>query len=233
MYRKNHNKNKHFLFKHFKNALCTILIFCSFAAISQPVLVASSIIDNNGEWTIGVGAFQFFTGLTSGITPTAGTDVMHFNNNAANNSGTNTVTFAGIPLTAGDYTVTIDVGNFNNLPLSTFDPLTDLGMTAGGTLLVPTSSITPAPALGEILTWTYAYTITAATPGFGQDIGFTITVPNTGANQNVVFDNLNINLLAPALAPVTVPTLSEWVLILLSIMLGLLAYVKIKSQRQI
>ncbi len=67
---------------------------------------------------------------------------MHFNN-AGGGNGTNFITFAGTPLAVGDYTVTIDVGNFNNAPFPTFDRVLDIGMTAGGTLLTPTSSNTP------------------------------------------------------------------------------------------
>ena len=149
-------------------------------------------MDDNGDWTLaGDPALLFILGPQPqfGFVPTAGSDVMHFNN-AGGGNGTNFITFAGTPLAVGDYTVTIDVGNFNNAPFPTFDRVLDIGMTAGGTLLTPTSSNTPTPALGQILEWSYFYSITQSDPLLGQNIGFTITVPFTGEDKNVAFDNL-------------------------------------------
>jgi len=174
-----------------------IMMFLITPVFARAAIIASNIMDNNGDWTLAKPPAELFfiSGPSAGIVPTAGTDVMHFNSiNSAD--GTNFITFAGTPFAVGDYTVTIDVGNFSNLPFPTFDPVLDIGMTAGGNLLTPTSSNTPTPALGQTLQWTYSYSITPTDPLLGQNIGFTITVPFTGVNGNVAFDNLNIDFSA-------------------------------------
>lgn len=164
------------------------------SASAAYTIVASDIVDDNGSWTIGILDQPFITGSGGGISPTAGTDVMHFNNFSAGSTGTNSIEFSGVLLAVGDYLVTIDAGNFNNQPMITLD---DIGMTAGGTLLAPTSSSVPTPGLGQIEEWIFLYSIGAGDPLLGQDIGFSITAPFTGDFFNGSFDNLSIQYQVP------------------------------------
>ena len=122
---------------------------------------------------------------------------MHFNNlvNGGAN-GTNFIVFTSV-LTAGVYTVTIDVGDYNNHPFADIGPI---GMTVGGSqpgspgsLLTPSSTATPTPTSGGIETWTFTYLILAGDPNLGANIGFSINVPFNGTDKNVSFDNLIVS----------------------------------------
>ncbi|WP_372370977.1 PEP-CTERM sorting domain-containing protein [Candidatus Uabimicrobium sp. HlEnr_7] len=182
-----------------KNIFLFAIIF-AFSLVANAEIIASSVIDDNGEWDLGVSDIQFL-GAVAGLVPTAGNELMHFNNLSPEFNGTNTITFAGTPLEVGNYVVTIDVGDFNNRPLASFDPATDLGLTAGGNLLAFDSSDTPLPASGTFEEFTYNYTITSDNLFLGQDIGFSITIPNNGTDANVAFDNLNIDFVAAVPEP--------------------------------
>jgi len=173
-----------------------IMLFLITPVFARAGIIASNIMDNNGDWTLEAplgGEFLLGPRPEFGFVPTAGTDVMHYATSSVAASGTNFITFAGIPLAVGDYTVTIDVGDFNNAAFCIFDRVSGLGMTAGGNLLTPTTTITPTPAPGQILQWSYSYSIAPTDPLLGQNIGFTITVPFTGIIANAAFDNLNID----------------------------------------
>lgn len=194
--------------------------------VAHSAQIASSDIENDGTWTIGTTALSFEDTAQIGmfgLAPTAGNEVMHFNNGIAGANGTNTITFTGTPLAAGQYTVLIDVGNYNNQPLATFNHETNVGMTAGGTFITPTATATPDPAFGTTETWTYSYTIAPGDPLIGQDIGFTITVPAAAQARNVAFDNLRINFVTAQNGTQGVPTLSVWGIFFLTLMLGLWA----------
>lgn len=200
-----------------------IVIFNS--QLANSAVVASSTMENDSSWTLQTNVNSFYppTVAVHGFSPSAGSVVMHFNSGFSGQNGTNTITFSGTPLTAGEYTVTIDVGNFRNAPLPSFNATTDIGMTAGGTLIPPTSSTTPTPSRGQLVTWTYIYTITPSNASLGSDIGFSITVPSGTSNvsRNVGFDNLSIDFVAAAAAgSQAIPTLSFWGLGLLTLMLG-------------
>ena len=159
-----------------KKVAVLIMLFLITPVLARAEIIASSIMDDNGKWTLAgplggefLDLVNDFSPLQFGFAPTAGTDVMHFATSSVAASGTNFITFAGTPLAAGFYTVTIDVGDFNNAAFCIFDRVSGLGMTAGGSLLTPTSTITPTPALGQILQWSYFYSIAPTDPllGFG------------------------------------------------------------------
>jgi hypothetical protein len=167
-------------------------------------------MDDNGDWTLGTTAFHFETGTVFGISPTAGTQTMAFSNAFPETSGTNFIVFSEL-LAQGLHTVSLDVGNYNNIP--TFATLGDIGLTVGGsqpttagTLLTVTSSSEPTPASGAIETWTHSYDITASNPNIGSPIGFAITVPFTGVDRNVSFDNLRIDFVPAAATVIPEPS---------------------------
>ncbi len=185
--------------------------FCiSLSSTAQAVSVASSIMDDNGEWTLETTQLEFIP-AGEGITPTAGVETMHFNNSFAGQfAGTNFVVFP-TALEVGIYTATIDVSNYNNTGLATIG---DVGMTVGGTqpgtvgtLLAPDASSTPLPALGATEQWLFTYDILPGNPNLGSSIGFAITVPfiSGSVTANVGFDNLNIDLEQQIVSPGGVP----------------------------
>ena len=163
-----------------------LLLGFTLSVQAVPINVASDIMYDNGNWSP---ASDFLSGTVAGIAPTAGTDTMHFSSNDASTLGPNFITFAGTLLAAGDYTATIDAGNYNNFPFATIG---NIGMTAGGTLLTSTSTNTPIPGSGLIEEWTFSYTIELSNSFLGQNIGFSITVPFNVTPSNSSFDNLNI-----------------------------------------
>ena len=172
--------------------LCLVVLGL-FSAQSFAAIIESSNIENDGTWTVEPTFIPFLPSGTSGIVATAGSEYFHFNSSLTSTTGTNTIGFASL-LGVGTYQATIDVGNFNNR----FFPLSiTVGMTAGGTLLTPSLSSTPAPALGAINTWVLDYTIGAGNALLGQNIGFEIT----GQDRNVSFDNLNIHSPSPIPEP--------------------------------
>lgn len=61
---------------------------------------------------------SFLTGTVAGITPTAGSDMLHIQNLGGREA---TKSFSGLTLAVGIYTVTFDIGNFNNEPFATFN----------------------------------------------------------------------------------------------------------------
>ncbi len=191
-------------------------LYC--ATTSFAALIESSDIENDGTWTIGTTDLQFI-GPCCGIAPTVGAVGFHFNSGSTPaHTGTNSIVFAST-LQAGDYNVTIDVGNFNNAP---FSDIGHLGMTAGGNLLTTTTSNTPTPGSGVIEEWSFDYTIAASNSSIGQSIGFEIFVPFTGTgSKNVLFDNLQVNFEAS-----TVPEPQTYLLFLFCI-LGLLSQKRI------
>jgi len=214
--------------KRFQCAFKTIffLIFFFNVQIAYTAVIATSDIEDNGEWTIGTTINRFVDPTPFGFSPTAGITAMHFNNGLLASTGTNTITFTGNSLSAGEYTVTIDVGNYNNQPFATIG---EIGMTAGGNLLTATSIIASTPASGDIVTWTYTYIITPSDTLLGQDLGFSITVPfdSTLGDPNVAFDNLIVDFVPPVLPPASnpqgIPALSTWGLGLMIILLGFFA----------
>ena len=177
------------------------------SGVNQPIVLApnenvTDAIEDDGEWTLGTTDIQYVdaAGGIYGITPTAGTEMFHFNNNGQPYAGTNFIVFETLPLAVGTYTASVDVGDFNNNPFATIGPvgLTVAGTQPGtvGTLLTPTSSSTPTPASGTWETWTYSYEILPGDPNLGSNVGFSINVPFTGTTANVAFDNLVLT--APA-----------------------------------
>ena len=183
-----------------------IVFLLSWSNAVQAVSVASSIMDDNGEWTLGTTSTSFLTGTVTGITPTAGTDTMHFlSDDTGPFSGTNFIVFTH-QLAVGTYTTTIDVGNYDNFG---FPPISFIGMTVGGaqpvtvgTGLSASAGSFPVPPSGTIREWSITYDILPGNPQLGSAIGFAITVPTTNIARNVAFDNLNIDFVA---APSSVP----------------------------
>jgi hypothetical protein len=186
-----------------KNPAITMLVLLgilatAFTQQANATLITSSIMDDNGEWTVQNSQGLSFLTAVAGIAPTAGTETMHFNNllpGGAN--GTNTLVFSpAVLLGVGTYVASIDVGNYNNAPFADIGPI---GMTASSLLLTPTSLYNPTPASGAIETWLFTYVITAGDPNLNAPLGFSINVPYNGQNKNASFDNLIISQVpAPA-----------------------------------
>ena len=91
------------------------------------------------------------------------------------------------------------MGSFVNRPLATVGAV---GMTADGQLLTADVSSTPAPAQGEFRTWTFTYTNRLSSSA--KTLGFQISVPYTGEQRNVAFDNLRIQFIPAATQAATI-----------------------------
>lgn len=176
----------------------TVAVFLAlFTTQSFAAVIESSDIENDGTWTTGSNSLPYL-GAIAGITPTAGSVTFHMNNDSIGPNGIHSVTFLSL-LEIGSYKATIDVGNYNNAPFLTIG---NIGMTAGGNLLTPVSSLTTTPALGSILTWTFDYSIMAGNPFLGQNIGFEISAPQSATSGNASFDNLQIDFQVASAIPV-------------------------------
>lgn len=165
---------------------------------ANAAIIATSIMDDNGEWSTGNAVNQFLPSGTVGLIATAGTEIMHFNSVDSIYSLQSGISFSGVLIAAGTYTVEIDVGNFANLPLPEIDLI---GMTASGTLLSPSATVNTAPALGVWETWMFEYIVPNGSGSIDATLGFTIDVATNGVNANIGFDYLRIDF-----QPVPVPS---------------------------
>ena len=164
-------------------------------ALASPMIAAliiSDPIEDDGTWTLDTTVFQYHP-AAYGLTPRAGTVMMHMNNNCTCYSGTNSIIYTNTVI-SGSYIVSLDVGHWNNADLSTVGPI---GLTVGGKLLTAGSSSTPRPALGQFETWRFAYSFTPGNTNIGNRVGFQISVPYTGLSRNIAFDNLRIDYYLP------------------------------------
>ena len=166
--------------------------FLGIFAVTHQLIAADLItdaIEADGTWTLGQAELAYLA-AGSGLTPTAGQVMMHFNAGGdAAAYGTSFVNYTN-RFAAGTYIARIDVGSFANRPLAAVG---SVGITAEGQLLTPDSSSTPTPAPGEFKTWVFVYTNILM--GSDQRVGFRISVPNTGEQRNIAFDNLRIEFI--------------------------------------
>jgi hypothetical protein len=176
----------------FPFAVFPLIIALMAAGDLEAVVIVTDPVEDDGSWTV-TGNSLHFLGVTAGISPTAGSVLMHLQN-VGGREGTKS--FTGNIVAAGSYTVTIDIGNFNNSPFADFN-LALTGLTANGTVLTPTTSDSTVPPDGGILTWTRTYDIGPADPSIGDTLGFRISLPNSGVNQNASFDNLTVSYVVP------------------------------------
>jgi hypothetical protein len=166
-----------------------LLRFLGLYAVTHQLIGADLVtdaIETDGTWKLGQAELAYLP-AGSGLTPTAGQMMMHFNAGGdAASYGTSFVTYTN-RFAAGIYIARIDVGSFVNRPLAAVGPV---GLTAAGQLLTPDSSSMPTPAQGEFRTWVFAYTNSLVCSD--AMIGFQISVPYTGEQRNIAFDNLRI-----------------------------------------
>lgn len=147
-------------------------------------------IEPDGEWVVENLQYLSFLPSTSGVAPTAGAYVMHFNNllpGGAN--GTNSLELGDLTLEPGRYVITLDVGNFNNYP---FVEGAAVALMAGGEPLFPTSIDFPEPDYSVLESWELTYEIDPYNSFIGQPLSVSINVPQTGRNANGSFDNLRV-----------------------------------------
>ncbi|MGB3512325.1 MAG: DUF642 domain-containing protein [Microcoleaceae cyanobacterium] len=150
----------------------------------------SDPIESGGGW---IGAARFYSGY--GCSTTAGNKTMGMNNLGISGKEFITLNQELIP---GEYTATIDVCDYTNYP---YTPVGKVGMTAGGILLTPISSVRPTPKPGETISWSFKYSVAESDPNLGSKIGFEINVPRGGTPVgNVAFDNLEIKTDIPPVA---------------------------------
>ncbi|MDY6784121.1 MAG: DUF642 domain-containing protein [Cyanobacteriota bacterium] len=163
----------------------TCLIINPLAALANapsPDIYASDPLEARGAWK---GKGRFYAGY--GCPATAGKKTLGMNNVGI--SGKEFITFER-ELIPGEYTATIDVCDYTNYP---YTRVGQVGMTAGGVLLTPTSSTRPTPSSGQTVSWSFKYSVPADAPNLGSPIGFEINVPRGGKPVgNVAFDNLQI-----------------------------------------
>ncbi len=164
-------------------------------------LIATNVMDNNGEWSIGNSVNQFLSpgGGSPGLTPTAGAHIMHFNSQSPLYSSPSHIEFNNLIVSAGTYTVQLDVGSFTNAQLANIDII---GLTTGGTFIDPRGN-GPRPSPGSWQTWTMVSHVPNGSNLIGGSLGFTIDVASNGVNANIGFDNLRIDF--QAASPVPVP----------------------------
>ena len=162
--------------------------------VAQAAIVVSDAVESNGGWTITGNAIHFLTGCC-GTSPTAGLQYLHIQNIGGRDARKD---FSGNLLQAGTYTVTFDIGNFNNANFAIID---EIGLTAGGSWLTATSASNPTPPDPGVATWTEQYTIASSDSLIGQTIGFRLVAPSDGVNRNASFDNLKIDFVGATSVP--------------------------------
>ena len=158
-------------------------------ANEKGVLAFQNSIESTSGWS---GSGGSFLTATAGLTPTAGTQFLHFNPVGA---GGSRWLDTGEVFAVGTYTFLIDVGNFNNLPFpaSTFAGIrADTTAASAGTTVTATTMSEAIPGSGVMLTWSYTLDVADGDPLIGQTIGFEVGVAG-GGSSNVAFDNLRIN----------------------------------------
>lgn len=143
----------------------TLLISFSLLGTANAISVISDPVEPGQGW-VGTSSFNGGFGLT---TPIEGPNMALF---ASQNAETYFKSFSGILLEEGDYAVTFWVHNFAN---ATIPPGLTAQVFAGGTPLIPASSATPSPGLGDWVQWTLNYSVTAAYPLIGQTLEFKIS----------------------------------------------------------
>lgn len=176
-------------------AAFSLLIGLMAADDLHAVVIISDPVEDDGSWTV-TGNTLHFLGVTAGISPTAGSVLMHLQNFGGREG---TKSFTGNTVAAGTYMVTFDIGNFNNNPFADFN-LALTGLTANGTVMTPTTSDTTVPPDGGILTWSLTYDIGPADPSIGDTLGFRISLPDSGVSKNASFDNLTVSYVVPELS---------------------------------
>lgn len=165
----------------------------------QAGLILSDAVEGTGGWQISGNTLHFFGANTAGLSPTAGVDMMHLQNIGGRVASKS---FSALSLQAGTYTLSFDIGRFNNAPLASIDTI---GMTVGGALRAATSESKPTHTGGGTWqTWSLVYDIAFGDLALGQGLGFALTSANSGQNRNGAFDNLRIDFVA-ASAPPAVP----------------------------
>jgi hypothetical protein len=169
-------------------AAFSLLIGMTAAADLKAAIIIADPVENDGSWTV-TGNGLHFLGATAGVSPTAGSVLMHLQNFGGREG---TKSFTGTTLMEGIYTVTFDIGNFDNNPFADFN-LALTGMTANGSALAPATSDSTVPPDGGTLTWSRTYNIGPSDPGIGGTLGFRISLPNSGVSKNASFDNLTIS----------------------------------------
>lgn len=166
-----------------------VLSQIAFACSVTSAVIINDPIENDGTWTLQTTDFQYF-GAAFGLTPTAGTVMMHMNNGVEAFSGTNSIIYTNT-IHPGTYTASLDVGHWDNSPqIAVVGPL---GLTASGKLLAAASTFMPTPALGQFETWRFTYRFDANDTNVGAPFGFQISVPYAGLGNNIAFDNLRID----------------------------------------
>lgn len=174
---------------------------------SATVIVADKV-ENDGTWTI-TGNSLHFLNAGYGLTPTAGIWHMHLQNTGGR---TATKAFSGLTLAAGVYTVSFDIGSFDNAPLSTG---IDATLRASGQALTASAQLAPPPAQSHWNTWTYTFDVGYGDALLGQGLAFQLTTPDTGSGRNAAFDNLLIDFVAAP--PQNVPEPSALALVGLAV----------------
>jgi len=98
-------------------------------------------------------------------------------------------TLTGSTLAAGTYTLTLDVAKFQDA--RGFD--LSASFLAGSTALTASSSTTPTPTDGTLLTRSYSYDVSELDPLIGQTLGLNFsTIGDTAA----MFDNVRVDFVA-------------------------------------
>ena len=156
---------------------------------ADAALLLTDSVESGGGWTVTGNAIHFLNGCC-GTSPTAGSQYIHIQNIGGRNASKQ---FAGTFLQAGTYTVTFDMGNFNNAPFALIDTI---GLTAGGLSMAADAVTNPVPPDPGVSKWTYVYDIDFADALLGQTLGFALRAPNNGQNRNASFDNLSIDFVA-------------------------------------
>ena len=186
------NRNTRSRVKIYLFTTLSLLVSLSLLDQAHSAIIVSDPVKVNDGWSLTGNPFEFLT-AQSGISPTAGSSFMHIQN-AGGREGTKA--FTGLAIAPGTYVVTFDIGNFNNRPFAVINDFLT-GVTAGGVVLTPVSSASPTPPDGGILAWTRTYNIGDSDPSVGATLGFRVSAPNTGLDQNASFDNLLISYSVP------------------------------------
>ncbi|MEB3341021.1 hypothetical protein [Okeania sp.] len=176
------------------------------AAAQEQVIVIENDIEDDGEWTVN-SEQHFFPDGAEGCKATAGSKTLGMANSFPEYGGKAFVNF-DFPLLAGDYTITIDVCNFDgpkdqNGVSAELAHADYIGLTVGGdkdntgtllTTAIETSSLKPRVTWGETKEWSFNYTFADNDPNLGAKIGFLIDTPAKGEFRNMSFDNLKIKI---------------------------------------
>ena len=147
------------------------------------------------NWRLSGNKASFVSGERSGIAPTAGYDTLLVWGGKVTNGMAETVFDAEI--VAGNYYISVDVGNYADVILAEGARVRLSAVPAGaarGSLIKPVKVWRDDPVRGGIERWTFKFKVPYNSPHIGKQVGMVIWVPGMGKARNISFDNVAVRI---------------------------------------